>query len=308
MTTALPATAAPTTRTLRGPRGLVRAVLLVHRTALVFWGLTLTAATALLIWMHAIGDEARLAVGPCASPPTGGRPSCAELGSITADERYTDGISLATALIAYLIFPIAAWAGGALVGRELESGTARLTWTQSVTPARWLAAKLAVPAVLITVGTSALVALIVWARGDDHPSLVGNWYQTEAFISTGPTAVGFALAGLALGALSGLLCGRALPAAGLSFAACLLLHTVLDRVREHLWPAVTLTANGSPTFQLPRESLAVDWNVEGHRVVTATYHPPSHLRPIQYVETGLLLTVAAAATLAAFALLRRRTP
>jgi hypothetical protein len=309
MTATLPATAAPTTRRpFRGPRGLTWTVLRVHRTALVFWCLALAVAAAVLVWMYVIGDEARRGVAACASPPTDGRPSCAEVGSITADERYIDGIRLVTELIAYLMFPIAAWAGGVLVGRELESGTARLAWTQSVTPARWLAARLAVPAVLITAGTSALVALIVLARGDDEPFLVGHWYQTQAFVSTGPTAVGHALAGLSLGALFGLLTGRALPAAGLSFAACLVLHNVLDRVREHLWPVVTRTASGSSSFQLPRESLAVEWIFEGDRIVRATYHPPSHFWPLQYVETGLVLTLAAAATLAAFRLLRRRTP
>ncbi|WP_217205595.1 hypothetical protein [Streptomyces sp. AC550_RSS872] len=303
------AAAAPATgRPPRGPRGLTWTVLRVHRTALVFWCLTLAFATAVLIWMYAIGDEARTGITACASPPTDARPSCAEVGSITADERYIDGIRLVTELIAYLMFPIAAWAGGVLVGQELERGTARLAWTQSVTPARWLAAKLAVPAVLITVGTSALVSLIVLARGDGEPALVGHWYQTEAYISTGPTAVGHALAGLSLGALFGLLCGRPLPAAGLSFAACLVLYNVLDRGREHLWPTATRRATDAQGFQLPHESLAVEWTYQGDRIVRATYHPPSHLRPLQYVETGILLAVAAAATLTAFAALRRRTP
>ncbi|GHH28158.1 hypothetical protein [Streptomyces lanatus] len=288
--------------------GLNRTVLRVHRTALVFWVLAVTAAAAALIWMYVIGDEARGGIAACVSPPRDGGPSCAEIGSITADERYTDGIRVVTELIAYLMFPIAAWAGGVLVGRELESGTARLAWTQSVTPARWLATRLAVPAVLITAGISVLVALILLARGDGDPGLVGHWYQSEAFVSTGPTAVGHALAGLSLGALCGLLLGRALPAAGLSFAACLVLYNGLDRVREHLWPTATHTATDARTFQLPREALAVEWTYQGDRIVGATYHPPSHFRPIQYVETGILLALAAAATLAAFAVLRRRTP
>ncbi|WP_157851317.1 MULTISPECIES: hypothetical protein [Streptomyces] len=40
----------------------------------------------------------------------------------------------------------------------------------------------------------------------------------------------------------------------------------------------------------------------------ATFHPESHFWPLQYVETGLLLAVAAAATAAAFVLLVRRLP
>jgi hypothetical protein len=36
-------------------------------------------------------------------------------------------------------------------------------------------------------------------------------------------------------------------------------------------------------------------------------HPASHFWPLQLVETGIVLAVAALATAAAFALLRRRT-
>ncbi|NUS28437.1 MAG: ABC transporter permease, partial [Streptomyces sp.] len=39
----------------------------------------------------------------------------------------------------------------------------------------------------------------------------------------------------------------------------------------------------------------------------AEYHPASHFWPLQLIETGILLAVAAAATIAAFLMLRRRT-
>ncbi|MEU0393296.1 hypothetical protein ABZ208_11045 [Streptomyces sp. NPDC006208] len=48
-------------------------------------------------------------------------------------------MSLASTLIAWLPFAVAVYAGGVLIVRELERGTAALAWTQSVTPARWLA-------------------------------------------------------------------------------------------------------------------------------------------------------------------------
>jgi len=46
-----------------------------------------------------------------------------------------------------------------------------------------------------------------------------------------------------------------------------------------------------------------------HHVVAAyrDYHPASHFWPLQLVETGIVLALAAAAVLAAFRLLRRRT-
>lgn len=309
MTTALTAPTVPAGRTSRGPRGLVWAVLRVHRTALLFWALSLVGATAVLIWMYAIGDEARKGNVPCATPARDGYPGCASVEAITVDDVYTGWIGLIATALTYAVLPVAAWAGGALIGRELESGTARLAWSQSVTPTRWLAAKLAVPAVLLATGTGALVLLHNWARGDSNPNLVGDWYNADAFVGTGPTAVGYSLAGLALGALAGLLLRRALAGAGVGFLVALVLCGVLERFRDDLWPTVTRTATGR--LEMPRSALVMHWDetaTEGVQHIRVTYHPESHYWPIQYVETGILLAVAAAATLAAFWLLRRRTP
>ncbi|MFE9021907.1 hypothetical protein ACFYNL_25585 [Streptomyces sp. NPDC007808] len=302
MTTVLTATTAPTTRTARGPSGLLWSVLRLHRTALVLLVLVTTAATAVLVWMYAIGDEARRGMSACAEPvAVDGLPTCASVEAITADDTYRTFIALIAAVLSYAIFPVAAWAGGALIGRELESGTARLAWTQSVSPTRWLAAQLAVPALLLTAGTGAVALLNLWVRQDD-PSLVGDWYYPDVFIATGPTVVAYPLAGLAVGALAGLLCRRALPAAGVGFAAALLLHNVLERTRDDLSPTVTRVEEGG--LELPRSAWQMRWEGE----TRATFHPESHFWPLQYAETGILLAVAAAATLAAFAILRRRTP
>jgi hypothetical protein len=308
--TALDATAATPPAPPGSHRGgLLRALGRTHRTALVLWLTALAVAAAALIWLHSFGDEARAGMSACATPPTDGLPSCAAVKAIIADEAYSNGIAVLADALSLVMFPVAAWAGGALIGRELESGTAQLAWTQSVGPLRWLTAKVAAPAALLTAGTGALVLLNVWARGDGNPNLVGDWYDPDAFVSTGPVAVGYALAGLALGALAGLVWRRALPAAGVALAASLLLHSVLERYRENLWPAVTRTEAGS--LELPRSAFQIAWaDTPRHGVLLtrATFHPESHFWPLQYVETGLLLAVAGTATAAAFLLLARRLP
>ncbi|MFJ7338357.1 hypothetical protein ACIQUU_34635 [Streptomyces sp. NPDC101116] len=301
--------AAPATRPGPHRGGLLRAVARTHRTALVLSLAALAAATAALILLHALGDEARAGMSACATPPTDRLPSCAAVEAISADETYANGIAVLATALSWVMFPVAAWAGGALVGRELESGTAGLAWTQSVGPLRWLAVKLAAPAALLTAGTGTLVLLNRWARGDGDPDLVGDWYYPDAFVSTGPVAVAYALAGLALGALAGLVWRRALPATGVALAAALLVHSLLERHREDLWPAVTRTEAG--TLELPRSAFQVAWQDAPRHGVTltrATFHPESHFWPLQYVETGLLLAVAAAATAAAFLVLSRRLP
>ncbi|MFF4354676.1 hypothetical protein [Streptomyces sp. NPDC001530] len=315
--------------------GLPWTVLRLHRTALLLWAAVLLAGVGVLIWMYAIGADAQAGLGPCAMPATDTLPSCSTLEALNADETYGIGLGLTGIALSCLMFPVAAWAGAALIGRELESGTAQLAWTQSVTPMRWLTAKLAVPAALLTTGATLLVLLNVWARRDDNPNLVGDWYNSSVFVSTGPVAVASVLAGLALGALAGLAVKKTLPAAGVAFAATLVLYNVLDWYRPSLWPADTVT--GRAALHLPRSSLVLEHGAvtdTGERVGNnlacidsdsaadikacmtrsgltdfwATHHPESHFWPLQLMESGVLLAVAGLATVIAFRLLRRRTP
>ncbi|NGO48860.1 hypothetical protein G6048_44555 [Streptomyces sp. YC419] len=322
---------APTAARLRSrlaPRGLTWSVLRLHRTALYVGGAALVAFAAAMVWMYVIGDDARVSTGPC-SPPG----YCPNLTSSTFDDTtYRRLVSLTAEALSYLMFPVGAWAGGALIGRELESGTARLAWTQSVTPLRWLAAKLAVPALLLTAGTTTAVLLNVWARQDGGPDLALDWYSTDTFITTGPAAVTYALAGLALGALAGMVTRRALPAAGLGFAATLAFFNLMDWYRWNLWPTSSVTVSGPDEYQLPQTALHMssgyvltsgersesypcrdmpgpgcvkEGDITGYYTV---FHPQSHHWPLQLMDAGIALALAALATAGAFWLLRRSTP
>ncbi|MFE9650838.1 hypothetical protein ACFYO0_43485 [Streptomyces sp. NPDC006365] len=328
MTAVAAAPAAARRRAPLTPHGLTWAVLRLHRTALYVAGASLVAFAAAMVWLYVVGDDARAANRACGAPRAW-VPSCEQFTELA--DSYGSVLSLTTTALSYLMFPVAAWAGGALIGRELESGTALLAWTQSVTPLRWLAAKLAVPALLLTAGTTAAVLLNVWARQDENPDLARDWYYPDVFVSTGPVAVTYVLAGLALGALAGLATRRALPAAGVGFVLTLFLYNILERSREDLWPTVEKTSN---TFGgLPRSAFQVENGmvlVSGERVTGGhvcsrmppgydcvpdadiagyyrAFHPPSHFWPLQFVDAAIALAVAALATATAFWLLRRRT-
>ncbi|MFJ8798015.1 MULTISPECIES: hypothetical protein [unclassified Streptomyces] len=316
------------------PSGLTWTVLRLHRAALLVWVAALLVAGAVLTWMYVIAPNAGVAGGPCAAPPVDGLPDCASVDAMTTNDVYSAGLDMVATALSYLMLPVAAWAGAALIGRELENGTAQLAWTQSVTPVRWLAAKLAVPAVLLTAGTAAVVLLHVWVRRDENGNLLGAWYDSDIYLSIGPTAVAYALAGLALGALAGLILRKALPAAGAAFAATLVLSYVLRAVRPSLWPTTTIT--GRAALDLPPDVLVLEHGVvtsDGRRIGNdlacvgsetqdqiracmkssrlsdfwATVHPESHFWPLQLVESGVLLAVAGAAVAVTFTVLRRRT-
>ncbi|MEU4172310.1 hypothetical protein AB0F46_36175 [Streptomyces sp. NPDC026665] len=314
------------------PSGLTWTVLRLHRTALYVWGAALLVAAAALIWLVAAGPDARATVGGCdAADPF--PMDCGTVHWTTTARIYSYGLALVSAGVTFQMFAVAVWAGAVLTGRELESGTARLAWTQSVTPARWLATRLAVPAALLTAGTALAVLLGNWTRRAGNGHLSGGWFNTNVFISSGPVAITYALAGLALGALAGLALRRALPAAAAALAAAYVLYEVLDRIRMSLWPSVTAT--GRAALQLPNGTLVLEQGVvtgDGRRLSNymacsgidnsaalgkcmresewtdfwTTYHPESHYWPLQLMESGLLLAVTGLAAAAAFALLRRR--
>ncbi|MEU9211932.1 hypothetical protein AB0D27_29370 [Streptomyces sp. NPDC048415] len=84
--------------------------------------------------------------------------------------------------------------------------------------------------------------------------LVGDWYSSGTFVSTRPAAVAHVLAGLALGALAGLVIGKALPAAGVAFVAMLALYDVLDQYRPSLRPADTVTGRAALNQLLRRRT------------------------------------------------------
>ncbi|MFG2452266.1 hypothetical protein ACGFSG_23060 [Streptomyces sp. NPDC048512] len=316
------------------PSGLTWTVLRLHRAALLAWVAALLVAGAVLTWMYVIAPDAGVAGGPCATPPVDGLPDCATVDAMTTDDLYDAGLDLIATALSYLMVPVAAWAGAALIGRELEDGTAQLAWTQSVTPVRWLATKLAVPAVLLTAGTAAVVLLHVGVRRDGNGNLLGPWYDSDIYLSIGPTAAAYGLAGLALGALAGLVLRKALPAAGAAFAVTLALSHLMQALRPSLWPTTTIT--GRTALELPPDVLVLEHGVvtsDGRRIGNdlacvgsetqaqlracmknsrlsdfwATVHPESHFWPLQLVESGVLLAVAGAAAAASFTLLRRRT-
>ncbi|MER6161801.1 ABC transporter permease [Streptomyces sp. NPDC001868] len=304
-------------------RGLIRAVLRVHRSALWFWGLLVLLTAAALLWAAGPGVDAAWAeyrAGDCASS------DYCEVGP--AYTLYDRAVTFGTAVLAVAPVLIGAWAGGALIGRELESGTARLSWTQSVTPARWLAAKLAVPAALIVSGTVLLTLLhrLLWSSDADLRRALGtrDWFQSTTFPANGTVATACALFGLALGVFAGLLLRRSLPALAAGLLGTAVLTIALQTNRHLLWPVETLvskTAERDWTGELVDRGFVT---ATGERVSDvactddscgradavsfyADFHPSSHFWPLQLVETAILLTATALLVLASFHLLRRLT-
>ncbi|MFD5512110.1 hypothetical protein ACFWIB_30675 [Streptomyces sp. NPDC127051] len=192
---------------------------------------------------------------------------------------------------------LGAFAAGPLIGREFESGTYRLQWTQSVSPARWLAAKLSVPVAGVLLVLPAFVLLAAWIRrGTLDTRYPIQWYDLPVYQVIGPVAVGYALLGITVGALAGLLIGRTVPAMATAVTAVGIVGAALILLRPSLWPALDGPPRGGDHWDFSRQADRI-----GIR-----HHPESHFWPLQLVESAILLALSAAAIVAAFALLRRR--
>ncbi|MER7727826.1 ABC transporter permease [Streptomyces sp. NPDC096323] len=314
-----------------GLRGPVRVLLRQHRGALWAAGALLALGIAfvvgLRIWVArspencADGDTTRCGDGSY----------LATYARTSAETFLADG-GTTLLLLAGLI---GVFVAGPLIARELENGTFRFVWAQSVSPAQWLASRIALPAVLVTAGTTVLVLVYRWGlsdlRNNAHANGLG-WPEAGVFPALGPIAVAYALLAVAVGALCAVLVRRTLLAMSLT---ALVLGTAMNGFghrRYELWPTARLLGRGI----LPRDAWRIEsgmltpsgkeiywqdcWD-SGHYLpddisscmrdqggVThfTDYHPASHFWPLQLVETGILLVLAAAAVALAFRVLRRR--
>lgn len=309
---------------LRGPRW---ADVRLHRTALRTAGGLVILAAAVTGYLRWAASTYPVPTADCYGP-------CEDtfLGFASAMEK---------GAVALLLLPVlfGAFVAGPVIGREMESGAYKLAWTQSVSPARWLASKLTTAATLTVGGT--LVLMAVFRLGAWN--LLGrwnlSWTDRGVYEAIGPALIAYCLLAVAVGALAGLLLRRTLLAMSVTGVVTGGILLALGNARWHLFPVTTVsgpasgTTTGYTMHGLPTDSLIMDMgvhNAAGERFVAgqcgpgqradfpcpsdtpitgwyADFHPHSHFWYVQFIETGIILALTAAAAYAAFRVLRRRT-
>jgi hypothetical protein len=141
---------------------------------------------------------------------------------------------------------IGAFWGAPVITRELEAGTLRLAWSQSVTRTRWLTVKLGAVG-LAAMATAGLLSLMVtwWAAPVTRATaLAGSGSALRAsfspflFGARDITPVGYAAFAFVLGVTAGLLLRRTVAAIATSLAVFAGAEAVMALViRAHLLPA-----------------------------------------------------------------------
>ncbi|MEV5849617.1 hypothetical protein AB0M32_47435 [Streptomyces sp. NPDC051985] len=200
-----------------------RSVSRLHRPALLVWAAFVLLVTGWLLWLHLSELPAERVCRGFSYSAEGYLPACHYSAFTDAD----NVVNFLGEVLSYSCVAVAAWAGGALVGRELESGTAKLAWTQSVSPARWLAGKLTAAALPLAAGGGLAALLFGWVWSADRESLVSDWTWDRVFIPRGPLLPALLLLGLAVGALAGIALRRTLPALAVAAAVTLVVRLYL---------------------------------------------------------------------------------
>ena len=209
---------------------------------------------------------------------------------------------------------LGAFVGGSLLARELETGTVRLAWTQSVTATRWLASRaLVAGAVLIAATVGLTVFTTYWRRSVDA---VDGRFNPNGYNIEGIVPVGYALLAFAAGILAGALWRRTSAAIAVAVGVYVVVRVVIEtQLRPHFLPPVRLAYGANPPATLP-SGTAGDWVLEQHMPrpgadlsrypFVVIYQPASRFWQFQAIEFGIVTALAVVFLVLAFTWVRRR--
>src|SRR5690348_13954340 len=283
----------------------------------------------------------QLGVADCLAHPT--HPNC---GDIVGAFRDTYGTFIAASgWLSLLPAVLGMLVGAPLVARELEHGTHRLVWTQSISAGRWLAIKLAILFAVTLMATEIMTALMSWWHAAAWSQLDGHMpplmYDFEGIVPLAYSA--FALA---LGIAAGVLLRRVVSAVAVALIGYLAVRLPMEfLLRARFLPPKTytqdiLTVLAPTTTQTP---LLGAWNLDegwmdiaGHQLADSTvfqtcdprvggtkmdlfqcihnhgwlafttYQPADRFWPFQGIEAGILVALTVGLLALAIWWVRRR--
>ncbi len=167
----------------------------------------------------------------------------------------------------FLPLVIGAFVGGPLIARELETGTFRFAWTQSVGRTRWTIAKLAILSLALTVMALGFSAIFAWWYRP-FEQLMGRATEVEGLVFAARMLFGFAL-----GAFVGAVLRRTVPAIAATMALWLaVVVPIAAFLRPHFEAPLTGRVNMDAKFGT--EWTLSQWWVtpQGHRLSDAAYN------------------------------------
>lgn len=171
------------------------------------------------------------------------------------------GSSLFYSLFQYVLLAlppiIGMFFGAQIVARELEQGTYRLIWTQSMSWSRWLLAKVGGIVALLLCATIILCCLFLWWKTPVVPTLSSLWDYTNYDIWS-LAAIAYTLFAFTLGVCMGTIVKKTVPAMALT----LVIFVIVRILIEVFWrpyflpPLVSLTPFNSRQ-SLPQSAMQI---------------------------------------------------
>jgi hypothetical protein len=138
--------------------------------------------------------------------------------------------------------------GAPLVARELETGTFRLAWTQSVSRSRWFVTKVVLIGLACVVVAGLLSLMVTWWFSPIDRVTVAGPFSTSFYDRRDIVPVAYAAFAFALGVTAGILIRRTLPAMAATLVGYIGTRVaVFDWVRPYFMTPLRVMA----AFQVP---------------------------------------------------------
>jgi ABC-2 family transporter protein len=168
----------------------------------------------------------------------------------------------------YMVIPllIGVFLGAPLIAREVEQGTHRLAWTQSVTRDRWALSKIGLVSAF-ALGAMALFAWMVTVWSGPLVAVSDDRFGYGTFDLRGIVPIAYAVFALSLGTAAGAWIRRTLPAMAVTLGGFVVVRVVVEMfLRPRYLPAQTVTY--SFLKDSPRMGLG-DWIISS-RIIDPT--------------------------------------
>ena len=228
--------------------------------------------------------------------------------------------------------------GVSVIGRELETGTATLAWSQSVTRRHWVRVKLLWLFGTTLVASSALTTLVTW-WSNTRNALQESRFSGLPFDLENLSPVGYSLFSAALGLAAGVAWRRVLPAVATTIAGFVGVRMIVELVlRPHYMAPVRRLVSMGAAPEGPRGGWSYDtelvhnghviagnvvgvpdacargvgrrdlnqcMDAQGYRV-RISYQPAGRYWTFQWIEFGIFAALSVLLVGAALVVLRRR--
>ena len=279
-----------------------------HRSAVAVGAVVFAVLAGALVWLGATARSSARRYG-LASCVRSGTDCTAAIGHLQHQYHWVPPV--AASLFALPLLAGMFW-GAPLVAREIETGTFRLAWTQSVSRLRWISSKLALALTATAVATAAFSLLAVWAFQPLIPVL-GNRFRGGWFDAQGIVPAAYTVFALTLGIAMGALWRKTIPAMAATMIGFAIVRIPIHNLRRHLiaanaktiaavadtrlaqrpWPAglgpgdwvLSRTPTGAPTSGPP---------TNGPPAATYHYIPAARFWTLQGIEAAIFLALSAA--------------